>query len=344
MRLLALLICLLLLPMPATGRELTAPTVPREGEAWMPDSTDSFGQGLLELCQRVVYALLPDVKEAARLSLAAVAIVMLQSLLRLGEGREALADLAGSAALGGTLLLSANAMTGLAGRTIESLSGYGRLLLPVMTGAMAAQGSVTASGALYAGTAFFDSLLMGLIGRVLKPLVSLYLALAVGKAALGEEVLQAMAEAVKAFVSWCLKLLLTVFTTYMTITGVVSGTTDAASLRAAKVTISTAVPVVGGVLSEASEAVLVSVGLMKNAAGVYGILALLSLFLSPFLRIGIHYLMLKLTKALCAAFGSKALTGLIGDFSTAMGLLLAMTGSVCLLLLISTVCFLKGVG
>ena len=40
----------------------------------------------------------------------------------------------------------------------------------------------------------------------------------------------------------------------------------------------------------------------------------------------------------------RELTELIGDFSTAMGLLLAMTGSECLLLLISTVCFLKGVG
>ena len=122
------------------------------------------------------------------------------------------------------------------------------------------------------------------------------------------------------------------------------GTTDAAALKAAKVTISSVVPVVGSILSDASEAVLVSAGVMKSAAGVYGILAIMALFLEPFLRIGMHYLMMKATAALCAVFGSGGGAGLIEDFSTAMGLLLAMTSATCLLLLISTVCFLKGVG
>ena len=89
---------------------------------------------------------------------------------------------------------------------------------------------------------------------------------------------------------------------------------------------------------------LVSAGLAKNAAGVYGVLALLAVFLGPFLKIGVHYLIFKGTAAVCDVFGSKRITGVIQDFSTAMGLVLAMTGAVCLLLLISTVCFLKEVG
>ena len=83
---------------------------------------------------------------------------------------------------------------------------------------------------------------------------------------------------------------------------------------------------------------------MKNAAGIYGIFAVLALFLQPFLRIGVHYLILKATAAFCGIFGTKRLSELIGDFSCAMGLLLAMTGSSCLLILISTVCFMRGVG
>jgi hypothetical protein len=125
--------------------------------------------------------------------------------------------------------------------------------------------------------------------------------------------------------------------------GMGGGSADAAALKAAKLTISGAVPVVGGILSDASEAVLVSTPLVKNTAGIYGILAILALCMGPFLKIGAHYLMLKLTHAVTATIGSKELNSLIGGFSTAMGLLLAMTGSVCLLLLISTVCFMKGI-
>jgi hypothetical protein len=53
--------------------------------------------------------------------------------------------------------------------------------------------------------------------------------------------------------------------------------------------------------------------------------------------------MLKLTASLCAAFDTKRPVELIESFSGAMGLLLGMTGTMCMLLLISTVCFMKGV-
>ena len=142
--------------------------------------------------------------------------------------------------------------------------------------------------------------------------------------------------------TWCLKIVLYVFTGYMSITGVISGTVDASALKAAKLTISGVVPVIGSVLSDTSETILVSAGIMKNTAGVYGILAIVAIFISPFLEIGIQYLMLKLTGAVCNMIGSKQSVSLVNSFSTGMGIVLAMTGTVCVLLLISLVCFMKG--
>jgi stage III sporulation protein AE len=103
------------------------------------------------------------------------------------------------------------------------------------------------------------------------------------------------------------------------------------------------VPVVGSILSDASEAVLVSAGLMKNAVGIYGLLVVIALWIGPFLQIGIQYLMLKATAGICEMFGTKQIAELMKDFSSAMGLVLAMTGTVCLIFIISTICFLKGV-
>lgn len=344
-KILLVVILIFSLAIPASAAELTAPTVPQSGREVMPEKTDSFGDGLLKLLENALGQLRPDLKEASRVSLGVVAAVMMVSLLQSFSGSvKTTAEFAGTTAIAAGLLLSANSLIRLAAETITEISEYGKLLLPVMTAAMAAQGGVSSSAALYTGTALFDAVLSSLISRLLVPMVYLFLALAVANSAMGEDLLKQMRDVAKGLISWCLKILLTVFTTYIAITGVVSGTTDAAALKATKVTISSVVPVVGGILSDASEAVLVSAGLMKNAAGIYGILAVLAVFLSPFLKIGVHYLILKLTAALCALFGAKRLTELIGDFSTAMGLLLAMTGSECLLLLISTVCFLKGVG
>lgn len=330
---------------PASALEITAPEVPKSGEEYMPEKTDSFGDGFFELLQSVLLHLHPDLAEASQVCLSVAAAVMIVSVLRtFSGGIKMAADMAGTTAIAAVLLLNTNSMIRLGAETVAELSEYGKLLYPVMAAAMAAQGGVTASAALYTGTAIFDAVLSSLISNLMVPMVYLFLALAAANSVAGEDLLKKMRDLLKNAMSWCLKTVLTVFTTYMSITGVVSGTTDAAALKATKVTISSVVPVVGGILSDASEAVLVSAGALKNAAGIYGILAVLAVFLEPFLRIGSHYLILKATAAVCGIFGSKEMTGLIEDFSTAMGLLLAMTGSVCLLLLISTVCFMKGVG
>ena len=335
-------VVLLSLANPASALEITAPELPSDR---MPENTQSFGQGLLELMAKLLTQIRPDIKEALGISLAVIAAVMLVCLVHtFSPGIKSLTELTGTLAIGALLLQNADAMIRLGAETITELSEYGKLLYPVMTAGLAAQGGVTASAALYAGTAAFDMVLSSLIAKVFVPGVYLFLALAAANSALGEEVLKKSRDILKNAISWCLKILLTVFTTYISVTGVVSGATDAATLKATKVTISSVVPVVGGILSDASEAVLVSAGLLKNAAGIYGLLAILAIFLEPFARIGIHYLILKATAAICSLVGSKETTALIEDFSTAMGLLLAMTGASCLLLLISTVCFLKGVG
>ena len=344
-RFIMMLILLLFLAIPVSAVEFTAPEVPDSGAELMPEETSSFSKGLESLLRKAILQIRPDLRLASKVSLSVMTAVMLVSLLQSLSGpTKQVTNLAGAAAVGSVLLLRSNTLIRLGAETVRHISDYGKLLLPVMTASLAAQGGVTTSTALYTGTAVFDTILSNLISELLVPLVYLFLALAVGCSALEEEILKKMRDFVKWLMNWSLKTVLTVFTTYMSITGVVSGTTDAAALKAAKMTISTVVPVVGGILSDASESVLVSAGLMKNAAGIYGILAVLAVFLEPFLRIGSHYLLLKLTAAVSSIFGSKKMTDLIGDFSTAMGLLLAMTGAACLLLLISTVCFMKGVG
>lgn len=340
-----ILLLILSLAVPASAAEFTAPQVPQTGAEQMPETTDSFGSGLLELMENCLSTLQPGLREGLQVSLSLIAAVMMVCLLRTCSGRvSALAELSGTVTIAAILLFRANTMIALGTDTVREMSEYGKLLFPVLTTAMAAQGGVTTSAALYAGTVAVDAVISSLMAKLLVPMVYLFLALATANSALGEDVLKKMRDLIKTAVSWCLKTILTIFTTYMSITGVVSGTTDAAALKATKVTISSIVPVVGGILSDASEAVLVSASVAKNAAGIYGILAILAIFLGPFSRIGLQYLILKATAAVCGIFGSKGMMGLIEDFSTAMGLLLGMTGAVCLLLLISAVCFLKGVG
>lgn len=336
---------LFLLALPVDALEIQAPEAPESAQEYLPSESRSFGEDLWYIIKTAFSELNPSIREAAGVCLSLVAVSLLVSLADGFTGKAGgVSELIAALAMGTLLIQPVNTLIDLGTQTILEISQYGKLLLPVMSAALAAQGGVTASGALYMGTAFFNTFLSSLISNLIVPMLYIYLCLAVANGAVGDKVLKELRDFAKWAMTWMLKIVLYIFTGYMGITGVVSGTADASAVKAAKLAISGSVPVVGNILSDASEAVLVSAGAMKNAAGIYGILAVLAICVGPFLRIAVQYLLVKITAAVCSVFGIKRSSELIGDFSAAMGLILAMTGTVCLLQLISTVCFMRGVG
>ena len=340
-----LLIILCVIAVPVSAAEFTAPEAPDSAQDLMPVEQTSFAQDVWQIIKSAVSALGPSLAEAGRSCFSLFAVVMLTSVLQcFSEGKNKVVELVAVLAIGTILLQRTGTLIQLGVDTVNALSEYGKLLLPVMTAALAAQGGSVTSAALYTGTAVFNTVLTSAISGLMVPMVYAYLALSVANGATCEKTLKSIQDFVKWLMTWFLKIILYIFTGYMGITGVVSGTVDAAAVKATKLTISGMVPVVGGILSDASEAVIVSAGVMKNAVGVYGLLAVIALWIAPFLRIGLHYLLLKLTAAVCEIFDVKRLNGLVRDFSTTMGFLLGMTAAVCILLLIGIVCFMKGIG
>jgi stage III sporulation protein AE len=212
-----------------------------------------------------------------------------------------------------------------------------------MTAALASEGGLTTSASIYTGTVIFDTVLMQAITKLLIPILYAYIAISIALPAANDATLKNFKGFSKWLMTWTLKLGIYIFTGYLGITRVVSGVTDAAALKAAKLTISGTVPVVGGIISDASEAILVGTSLMRNTAGIYGILAIISICLVPFLTIGVQYLLLKLTAGICEMFHTGKHVALIRDFTFALGILLATTGTICIIQLVSIVCFMKGV-
>ena len=330
---------------PVYAEGFTAPPAPDAASVLVPEQPETFSEGLTTVFHEAVDYLYPALRTAAASCLGIIAVILLSSLVdNLPGTTQRVNNIVSTIAVALLLLSPSKTLIRMGADTVREISEYGKLLLPVMTASMAAQGGVTTSAALYTGTAFFDALLSGIISSVIVPMLYIFLCMSVASCATGEEILGKIVALVKWAMTWCLKIILYVFTGYMGITGVVSGSTDAAAMKATKLTISGMVPVVGGILSDASEAVLVSAGLVKNAIGMYGVVVIIALWIRPFIEIGMQYLMLKLTAGICGIFGTKAPVKLIETFSGAMGMLLAMTGSVSVLLMVSVVCFMRGMG
>lgn len=344
-KLLLLVLVLMLFTVPAKAAEYTAPEAPEEALGLMPVEQTTFGRDLWTVIKGAVSKLQPELAAAAKICIALIGITMAISLISTMPGQTArVVELVGVVAVASVLLQQTGSMVSAGAETVRELSEYGKLLLPVMTAALAAQGGITSSSALYVTTTVFNAILSSGISALLIPLIYCFLALSVASCATAQEVLAKLCGFAKWLCTWLLKMTLYIFTGFIGITGVISGTADATALKATKLTIAGMIPVVGGILSDASEAVLVSAGLMKSAAGTYGLIAVIAIWITPFLQIGIRYLLLKLTATVCEVFGVKQVSALISAFSDAMGLLLGMTSAICVILVISLTCFMKGVG
>jgi len=343
-RLLILLLLLYIMIVPVSAMEFTAPQIPPSADQYMPDHTEDFGEGVWIVIQNAIRTVKPGIAEVSGTCLSLIAAAMLTGIMNHFSGAEdTKVSFICTVIVGVILLQPVNSLIRLGTQTIQEISQYGKLLLPVMTAALAAQGSVTKSGALYTATAVFDSVMSSAICKLLIPLIYFFICIAVACSVTDHPLLKEIRKFLRWLPTWALKIILYVFTGYISITGVVAGTTDAAMLKATKLTISGMVPVVGNILSDASEAVLVSAGLINHSVGIYGLLAIIAIWIGPFVEIGIQYILLKITTGICGIFAPKQTTELMTDFSTAMGLLLAMSGAVCMMFLISTICFMKGV-
>ena len=305
-------------------------------------------QGLESLLERAVLHLPKVLRTGLRSALMLIVIVMLCAMADgvRSAGRETgglnICLTAGALAITAVSAGDMSAMIGLGRSTIDSMQGFSKVLLPISAACTAATGAPAGAAARQVATAMFSSALLTLIDRLLVPMVYAYAAASAACAAVGNPGLKKVAGVLKWVVTRSLTALLVLFVTYLTVTGAVAGTTDAAALKAAKMAISTVIPVVGGIIANAAETILAGAGLLKNTVGVFGMLAVLGICIIPFTRLGVHYLVYKFTGALAAVLADSRLAELIDSIGSAFALMLAMTGASALLLLISIISGLAG--
>lgn len=278
-------------------------------------------------------------ESAGKLLAVCVLVALTGSFCESGAGSGA--RLAGVMAI---TLISArdlHAFVGLGRTTLEEMSTFSAVLLPMLSAATTASGAPASATALYAGTMFFAQILNRVLLQMFLPLTYACLACACAEHTMNNTLLHRMRIFLQALVGNGLKGMLICFSVYLAVTGVVSGSADAASVKAAKLALSSIVPVVGSVIADASETVLVSAGILRNAVGITGLLGVLAVCAVPFIRLGMQYLILKATAALGAVLESGALSNMITAAADTMGMILAMVGVSALFNLVACVCFMR---
>ncbi len=306
------------------------------------DSSDDFGLAsglsalLEEAAETAKSALFSGAKSVALLLTGVVLLGALESLM---PEKNALTD--HGVAMAGTLWITAvsagslNSLIGLGRETVAGLSLLAKALIPALASATAATGSVSGAALRQVATVFFSNLLLTAMDRLLLPAVYLYIGLCAAGAVTPSGALSGLEQLLKKLITWGLSIPLVAFVAYLSLGGAVADAADAQAVKLMRSAVGAAVPVVGAILSDASESLLSSAGLLRSMVGVFGTLAVLGLCLGPFLRLGAQYLLFQGAGLVAQAVGPAPLTALLKKLGDAFGLVLAMTGASAALLLIA---------
>lgn len=334
----------LLCALPALGAEVSVPGLDQiwaEADSCGVNREASLDEGLSGLFAAALDQIGGLFQASLATAMKLVAVVLLCALAESArEGEETALQgvtLAGVLAITALTLTDMDTMIGLGRDTLGRMESFSALLLPAMAVLTAATGGVTAAAARQGATVLFSQLLIAVMDRLLVPLVYAFVAASCAYAAVGNPGMKKVAELLKSAVTFLLTALLLAFVGYLTASGAIAGSVDAAAVKAAKLAISRAIPVVGGILADASESVLAGAGALRGAVGLVGMLVVLALCLTPFLRLAMQYLVYKGAAALCATVAQPKLSGLIDAIGSAFGLVLGMTGAGALVLLVSIV-------
>lgn len=260
-------------------------------------------------------------------------------------GKEAVRFLpmAGALAITAQTAGGLHTLIGLGAETLDSLRNFSGTLLPTLAASVAAGGTVQTATIQQVTTVCFVDVLLRLIDNVLLPVVYLYIGTLTAGTMLTDNRLTGIADALKKGVTAVLSGALLLFTVYLSVVHIIAGSVDTAAVKVAKAAISGAVPVVGGIIAEASETVLAGAGLLKNTIGIVGTLTVLTICAVPFLQLGLQYILYKITGFFAGILGTSSLCKLIDGLGGAFGLILGMTGSCALLILISILSFMAAV-
>lgn len=215
------------------------------------------------------------------------------------------------------------------------LSDYSRAAMPAVYTAAAASGAAVSAPLKYGAASMSMELLISLGQRFILPLIKATLAIGISGSLIGGSILPSLWKCGKWLTVTAMTVLTMGFVSYLSLTGVLAGSTDALAVKTARTVISSAIPVVGGILSDSAAAALSAAAVIRNSAGVFALMGVCALCIGPVALFSVKYLLFRAVSVFTDLFQGSRLSALIGNIGTVMGMLLGLVCSCAMMLFIS---------
>ena len=219
---------------------------------------------------------------------------------------------------------------------VETTSDFMLALIPVLAGIITAAGNPTlaltyGSFAMAAAQAAAQT-----AGNIIMPLCGAFSAFGVSASLSPELKLIKLADMIKKLTIGVLSFVAAAFSAVLGLKSLLAGSADTLASKGIKLALSSAVPIVGGALSDAYSSIIGSVSLLKSTVGVFGVIAVVMIDLPVVLQLTARIILLKLLGVLSSSMGDDTTGEVLGTLSSALTVINAAVIFTAALFIIST--------
>lgn len=220
--------------------------------------------------------------------------------------------------------------------SISVTEGFMLVLIPVLTAIVSVSGNPTLAVSFQSIAFAGAQIISGFASKFIVPLVGAVLALDVTGTLMPSYKLSGITDFIKKTITTVLSFGATLFVSFLGLKGALANAADSLASKGIKLVISSAVPVVGGAVSEAYSGVIGSMVLVKSTVGIFGICAVALINLPSCIQLLFWVFTLKLGAAVADLFEQHGISSLLKALSSTITLLNVVLLFVAVLFIIST--------
>lgn len=225
--------------------------------------------------------------------------------------------------------------------TTQSLVGYSYSLIPLLISLMMFTGNLVSAGAVQPILLLMITFIGTFISNFLLPMVLIGTALGIISKISDKVQIDKLAKTFKSSTVWILGLVLTVFTGVLSLESSLTGKVDGITTKATKTIVTNAIPVVGKILSDASETVLGSGIVLRNAVGLVGVIVIIGICAMPIIKLGVLTAFYQILSAICEPIADKKIINIIEQMRDTFKVLLGMVSAISIMLIIGVTIVIK---
>lgn len=224
---------------------------------------------------------------------------------------------------------------------INNVVNFTNLLIPLLTTLMLTTGTIVTTTAVQPILIFMITFIGNFINLYLIPLLLISISISIVSNFSDKVQINRFAKFFKSSIVWILGIILTIFTSTLSLEGTLTSSVDGLTAKTAKAVVSNFIPVVGKIVGDSVDSVIGCGNILKNAVGIIGIIIIIGIIAIPTLKVLIMWFSFKLTSAVCEVIADTKIVKLLDQIADSYKILLAILCSVSIMFIIGITLVIK---